>query len=372
MAQDPDPRAAVSHRHVHPGGRPGVLILATGTVAGIVICLVLAVPFLGALTWALVLAVLSAPLHGGLERRIGRPGVAAIMTVVLVALLVALPLTFVVERLVAEAVTGVTALQERVAGGEIERLLAAHPSVAPIGEWIARQVDLPALLGAVAGWVSGAGASVLRGSVLQVTEIVLAFYFLFYFLRDRGQVRQAMHDWLPLTHAEAEQLSRRVVDTIHATIYGTVAVAAIQGALGGLMFWFLGLPAPLLWGLVMALLSVVPVLGAFVVWVPAAVLLALGGDWVGAAILAAWGALVVGTIDNILRPIFVGNRLQLHTVPAFIAMVGGVLWFGAAGFILGPLAVTVTLLLVEIARARRHAGAAAPAADPLDRARGPV
>jgi predicted PurR-regulated permease PerM len=319
--------------------------------------------------------VLSAPLHGAIERRLGRPALAAFLSVLLVAVLVALPLAFVVERLVAEAVTGVAALQDMVKGGAVERLLAAHPTVAPIGEWLAREVDLPAVLGALAGWLSGAGASFLRGSILGVTEVVLAFYFLFYFLRDSGRARQALHDWLPLSHAEGEQLGRRVVDTIHATVYGTIAVAAIQGALGGLMFWFLGLPTALLWGLVMALLSVVPVLGAFVVWLPAAILLALGGDWISAAILAAWGALVVGSIDNILRPIFVGNRLQLHTVPAFIAMVGGLLWFGAAGFILGPLAVTITLLLIEIARARRHAGDSAPPpgpGDPLDRTGAPV
>ena len=122
------------------------------------------------------------------------------------------------------------------------------------------------------------------------------------------------------------------------------------------MFWVLALPAPLLWGLVMGLLSLVPVLGAFVVWIPAAILLALDGSWGKAVILALWGALVVGGIDNVLRPMFVGNRLQLHTVPAFISMIGGLVLFGAPGFILGPLAVTVTILLVKIWRTRGQAG----------------
>lgn len=348
----PKPNAAQPRAHIPAAGRTGTAVLVAGVIAGVTICLVLSLPFLGALTWALVLAVLSSPLQAGLEARIGRPGVAAMIAVLLVALLVAIPLALVVERLVVEAAAGATAIQRRVAAGEVERLLDTYPWLAPVGDWVGREVDLPAMLGGVAGWLSGAGASLVRGSILQVTEFVLAFYLLFYFLRDRASALRAIEDWLPLTHAEAGRLFARVVDTVHATVYGTVAVAAIQGALGGLMFWFLGLAAPLLWGVVMALLSVVPVLGAFVVWVPAAILLALAGDWISAVILAAWGALVVGSIDNVLRPIFVGNRLKLHTVPAFIAMLGGVLWFGAPGFILGPLAVTITVLLVEIWRAR--------------------
>ena len=113
------------------------------------------------------------------------------------------------------------------------------------------------------------------------------------------------------------------------------------------MFWALGLATPLLWGLVMGLLSIVPVLGAFIVWIPAAILLLLDGSWIRAVILAAWGGIVVGGIDNVLRPMFVGNRLRLHTIPAFICIVGGLLLFGAPGFILGPLTATMTMLPLE-------------------------
>jgi predicted PurR-regulated permease PerM len=218
-------------------------------------------------------------------------------------------------------------------------------------------VDQPAVrssltAASIAAWLSNIGATFLRGSVLQVVEVMLTFYLLFYFLRDRQAAKSSLMRWLPLTAAEAEHLFRRVFDTIHATVYGTLAVAAVQGLLGGLMFWALGLPTPLLWGVVMALLSVVPVLGSFVVWVPAALLLALDGSWARALILALWGGVVVGGIDNILRPTFVGNRLRLHTIPAFVSLIGGIVLFGAPGFILGPLAVTVTILLVEFWTAR--------------------
>jgi predicted PurR-regulated permease PerM len=118
------------------------------------------------------------------------------------------------------------------------------------------------------------------------------------------------------------------------------------------MFWWLGLPAPLLWGVVMGLLAIVPVFGAFVVWIPAAAFLALDGHWARAAILTVWGGVVIGWIDNILYPMLVGNRLRLHTVAAFVAVVGGLTVFGVSGVVLGPLIVATTLTLLQIWQAR--------------------
>lgn len=335
--------------------RVGPLVLLAATIAGIVVCVLLAAPFLGALAWALSLAILLAPLHARIEARLKYPSLGATVSVLTSALVIAAPAAFVVQRLVEEAARSAASIQARVTSDAIQRLLDAHPSIAPLGEWIEQQIHLPAMTGNLATWLGNVGASFARGSVAEVIEIVLTFYLLFYFLRDRHAVGRLLNDWLPLTEAETKQLISRVADTVHATIYGTVAVAAVQGLLGGLMFWILGLPAPLLWGLVMGLLSIVPVLGAFVVWIPAAVFLALDGSWGKAVILTVWGAVVVGGIDNILRPMLVGHRLKLHTVPAFISMIGGLVLFGASGFILGPLTVTVTMLLLEIWKARNPA-----------------
>jgi predicted PurR-regulated permease PerM len=199
----------------------------------------------------------------------------------------------------------------------------------------------------------------VKGSVLQAIGFFLTFYLLFFFLRDRRVALQLLRSLSPLSEAEMNRLFGRVGDTIYAIIYGTLAVSAVQGLLGGLMFWWLGLPAPLLWGVVMALLAVVPVLGAFVVWIPAAIFLAMEGSWEKALILAVWGAAVVGTIDNVLRPILVGQRLKLHTVLAFISVVGGLILFGPAGLILGPVALTVTMALLEVWRRRTAAEAIA-------------
>lgn len=157
---------------------------------------------------------------------------------------------------------------------------------------------------------------------------------------------------LPLSESEFARVADRVVDTIFATVLGTAAVAALQGGLGGAMFWWLGLPAPVLWGVLMGLLAVVPFLGAFVIWAPTAAFLALSGNYSSAIILAVWGTIVVGLVDNIVYPMLVGNKLKMHTVPSFIAVVGGLMLLGAPGVVLGPLIVAVSLTLIEIWRQR--------------------
>jgi predicted PurR-regulated permease PerM len=189
-------------------------------------------------------------------------------------------------------------------------------------------------------------------------EFFITLLALFFFFRDSEAAKRALRDLLPMTRRRAERILQRVADTVWATTYGTLVVASIQGLLGGLMFWWLGLPAPVLWGVVMGLLALVPVLGAFIVWVPAAVFLALEGSWGKALLLATWGAIVIGLVDNILYPSLVGGRLRLHTLVVFIAMVGGLSVFGAAGLFLGPALVTLALELRRVWRVRGRKGMA--------------
>jgi predicted PurR-regulated permease PerM len=119
-----------------------------------------------------------------------------------------------------------------------------------------------------------------------------------------------------------------------------------------MMFWLLGLPSPVFWGVIMGMLAIVPFLGAFIVWVPACVLLALNGQWISAVFLALWGTIVVGLIDNVIYPILVGRQLAMHSMLSFIAIVGGLILVGAHGIILGPLIVALSLALLEIWRSR--------------------
>jgi predicted PurR-regulated permease PerM len=324
------------------------VVLMIATVFGIYICYEMAIPFLAVLVWALTLAVLFLPLQLWLELKLKYASLAAIVSIVLITVIVVAPAIFVCQQLVLQAVNGSQLIETKLASGEWRRTLEAQPQLSPILEKAEHYLDLPDALKTFTTWLGSSAGNIVKGSVYQLLGLCLVLYVLFFFLRDRHLVLKSIVFLSPLSQADTDRLFKRVGDTIHATVYGTFAIAAVQGLLGGLMFWWLELPAPLLWGLVMGLLAIVPMLGAFVVWGPAAIFLALESNWASAITLTIWGALVVGTIDNLLRPIFVGNRLKLHTMLSFLSVVGGLMLFGAAGLILGPVILIITITLLEI------------------------
>jgi len=347
--QEPDSRDAAalaandwgSQKHVQ------VVVLTVATACGMYLCYQLAAPFFPAIVWTLALAVVFTPFQRWVESKVVHPNLAAGISVLMIGVVLLGLATFVGERLVREAANGAQLITTNVESGKWRHALEAHPSLAPFFDWMERQ-DLPGTVKPVAAWMTTTGASFIKGSVIEVLELLLTFYLLFYFLRDRRTALHLLRTLSPLSDIQMTRLFDRVGDTIYATIYGTLTVSALQGLLGGLMFWWLGLPTPLLWGVVMGLLAVAPMLGASVVWGPAALLMGLEGSWGKALTLTLWGMIVVGTIDNLLRPILAGNRLRLHTVFAFISVVGGLILFGPAGLILGPVVLTVTIALLEV------------------------
>ena len=338
-----------SRSHVH------TLLLMAGTVVGIYFCYRLAAPFLPAFTGALALAVVFAPFYRWLESKVKHPNLAAMICVLVAALMVVMPAMFVAERIIGEAARGAETIKTMVESGEWRRAFDAHPLIAPIGQWIEWQLYLPEIVNTTTSWLTSTAASFVQGSVLQLVDLVLTFYIFFYFMRDRSAALKSLCSLSLLSGVDMNRMFDGVKDTVHATIYGTLTVAVVQGILGGLMFWWIGLPAPLLWGAVMALLAVVPVLGAFIIWIPAAIFLFLEGSEGKALLLTLWGTIVVGGIDNLLYPMLVGNRLKIHTVIAFISIVGGLIVFGPPGLILGPVIFTVTRLLLEIWSSRNAA-----------------
>jgi len=142
----------------------------------------------------------------------------------------------------------------------------------------------------------------------------------------------------------------RIRDVVHGSMYGVVAIAAIQGALNGAMFWLLGIPAAALWGLVTVFASMVPLVGTAAVWVPGTVYLFMIGEWQKAIVLAVWGAAVVSSVDNFLRPRLVAGRVGLSGVGMFVAMLGGLQAFGALGIVLGPVTFAAAAALVQVLR----------------------
>jgi len=193
---------------------------------------------------------------------------------------------------------------------------------------IEQQVSSPENAGMAAAWLKAILARLIKESAVAVLQVCLTLYFLFYFLRDRVRVLKAIRSFLPLSESDNETLFSRVNDTVHATLYGMLALSALQGLLGGLMFWWLGVPSPWFWALVAAVFAFVPVLDTFVLWLPAAVYLGLEGRWGEALGVAALGSLLVRAIENFLYPALVRDRLRVPSVSIFVSLVGGLLLFG--------------------------------------------
>jgi predicted PurR-regulated permease PerM len=185
---------------------------------------------------------------------------------------------------------------------------------------------------------------------------LIAFFILFFFLRDgRAMLRRAVV-LLPLNADQARRLFARVKDTLNAIVYGTLTMAALQGALTGLAFWILGVTSPVLWAIVTTLCALLPVLGTAIVLLPAISMLVFSGHWIKGLILLAWAVVIVHPVDNVLRPYLIGGRTRLSTLYVFFALLGGLKVFGALGVFIGPIVLATTLALFTFLREEKRAG----------------
>ena len=346
----------------HAAWSPRRLALLALTALALYLCWLIARPFFASLAWASALSVVAWPLHRRLARPLRRPGLAALLSCTLVFIVIGVPATMLAPRIVTESVSAVDTVRAWIDAGGPQALLERQAWLRPAWDWTQGHLNTGALLQRAGDLAAGLGKTALQASLDGLLQLVLTFFLLFYFLRDRDAVLRSIASLLPLSHAQARGLLRDVGDTLHATLVGKVLVSALQGALGGVMFVVLGVPAALFWSVVMAVAALVPVLGTPVVWGPAAAWLALDGSWAKAAVLVAWGTTIVGMADNLLYPAMVGNRVRLHTVPMLLSMIGGLFVFGMAGFFVGPVVLASTLGLLRIWSVPSRGPATPPAA----------
>jgi predicted PurR-regulated permease PerM len=315
-------------------------------------------PFFSAILWAIVLAIVFAPLYRQLLRALGRhQNLAALATVVIIVMLVILPLSLTATAVVQEA----TSLYDRIQSGELNLARSFQEFRAALPTWATYLLDRLGLtnLDAVQVRIADAlkkGSQFLAAQVLTIGQgaasfilgLVVMLYLLFFLLRDGRTLAKRIQDAVPLPPEQEPELFRKFATVIRATIKGSILVAALQGALGGIIFWILGLHAPVLWGVVMGLLALLPAVGAAVVWLPAALyLLATGFIWQG-VVLLLFGALVIGLVDNVLRPLLVGKDTKLPDYIVLISTLGGLAAFGLNGFVIGPVVAAMFIAAWDI------------------------
>ncbi|WP_062228717.1 AI-2E family transporter [Aureimonas frigidaquae] len=301
-------------------------------------------PFYGAILWAVVLAVLFHPMHGWLLARLnGRRSIAALVSVLTCILVAIIPMVLLAGSIVQEG----RAVYSRISSEGFEPATYAQ----------ALYSRLPT---EVQGWLDGLGASniseqitsafaqagqMIAGRAWSFGQGTLGFfvaaglmiYLLFFLFRDGDRITQAIRHAMPLKPDHTDAVLNRFISVVRATVKGNFIIAAIQGLIGGLAFWALGVNGAILWGTIMAFLSLLPAVGAAIVWVPVAVHFFLTGQYVQGAILVFVGVAVIGLVDNILRPPLVGKETRLPDYMVLFSTVGGLAILGINGFIIGPL-----------------------------------
>jgi len=331
------------------------LTLVAALLLALYLCWRLIQPFLDVLLWAMVLVVVFQPVHRRLSARLGRPSWAAACSTILVIVTILLPVTLVTLAVVQE----LRLLAGTLETNPIQLLNFDSPILGPLLRRLDRYVDLERFQSEefvrthLEAWTRALAAGtlgVVGGTLAVIVQMFLVVFTMFYLFRDGDAISRAAYEMVPLDEAQAHDVLERTEEVIGATVYGVIIIALIQGSLGAFIFGVLGLPSPLLWGVVMFFLSMIPMAGSFLVWAPAAVFLALSGSWSRALILVAWGVLVVGSIDNFLSPRLVGKRTRLHELLVFFSVLGGLQLFGVLGVVLGPVVVAITLALIEMVR----------------------
>jgi predicted PurR-regulated permease PerM len=355
---------SVSENDNRFGNRAGLIFLLGLTAIALYFSYVLVAPFLRPILFSVVLAVLSYPLHSRIQHRVRNRNVCALLSTCFVVLFIVLSMALLGRALATGLRDIYQSLSSSGDGSErlslylihlFERALELASNYVPISSSDLRaaavnqaQKGVAALLGMTAG--------ALGSLTVLLTNAFIAFFILFFLLRDgRAMLRRAVV-LLPLRSDQTRKLFALVKDTLNATLYGTLAIAALQGALAGLAFWFLGVTSSGLWGIVTALCALLPLIGTGIVLLPAVSMLMFSGHWIKGLILIIWGLAVVHPVDNLLRPHLIGSRTKLSTLYVFFALLGGLEAFGGIGVFIGPIVLAITLALVKFLREEKRAG----------------
>lgn len=326
-------------------------------------------PFYAAIFWAAALAVLFWPIHQRILARMPhRPSLASLATLLICVLIVIIPLWLITMSVVNEL--GQTYSRFTQEGGSLgEQLRGLGLRTPPwLLEWLPRLgIDNMAVLqeraaqaGAQALQFLAARAVGIGQNTLQVlVTLAVMLYLLFFFFRDGERIVELLERAIPMQSAYIDSLAGRFTSVVKATIRGNLIVAMVQGGLGGVLFWAVGVPGAVLWAVVMTFLSLLPAVGAWLVWGPVAIWLLATGEIARGVVVIVVGAVVIGLIDNLLRPILVGRETRMPDYLVLLSTLGGLAMFGLTGFVAGPMIAALFMAMWGFFISRRHASPAA-------------
>ncbi len=346
-----------------------ILLLAIVTIAfGWVL-----LPFYGAVFWAVILAIIFNPLQRTLQRRIRNRNLASLASLLVCVVLAVLPVILIAMSIIQE----VTGLYQRISSGQqdfgayAEQIRQGMPGFAQ--DWLVRLgiTDFDSIRDRLSS-AALAGSQLIANRALNIGQNTFQFvinffvmlYLLFFFFRDGSQLARRIRDAVPLEESRKRQLFAKFTTVVRATVKGNVIVALTQGALGGIAFWFFDIQGALLWAVLMAVLSLLPAVGAGLVWGPVAIYFMVSGNVLEGVALTAYGILVIGLVDNILRPILVGKDTKMPDYVILISTLGGMALWGLNGFVIGPLVAALFMAAWALfANSNDDQGSPAPISD---------
>ena len=303
-------------------------------------------PFYGSIMWGVIIGLIFKPLHHRLHTRLRGTGTAAaLLTLLLVLVVVIIPLALIAASLARDAAS----FYQRLQSGEINAASYFRRSFDALPTWVTSLLDrfgltdfdsVQSRLGEALAQATQLIATQALGIGMNTFDFIIGLfitlYLAFFMLRDGQLLARAFRHAVPMAVAHKKELIDKFTTVIRATVKGNLIIAAIQGALGGLAFWFLGVKGALFWAVLMAFLSLLPAVGAGLVWLPVAVYFLLSGAIWQSIALTLYGVLVIGLVDNLLRPALVGKETGLPDFLIMISTLGGMAVFGINGFVLGP------------------------------------
>jgi predicted PurR-regulated permease PerM len=315
-------------------------------------------PFLSSIVWAILLAMVLYPVYKKLRSLLRKKEIlSALIMTLLVLVVIVLPFTLLMVSLASDVVNFYHQVEEMIKTGQLQAYFERVKELPILKSILARlgqHIDLDPLplllknLNQISTFIFNQTTVLIKGLSTFVAGFFFTLLSLYYLFKDGSTLFEGLKETAPLPSKEKELLIQRFRDMIYATIYGGILIAVIQGILGGLSFWVLGLPSPIFWGTAMALLSFIPIGGTALIWAPTAVILLIGGALLKGILLLGIGAFVISMVDNLLKPFFISTRTKIHPLLLFFAVLGGIQAFGLIGVIAGPLIATFFLTLVEI------------------------
>jgi predicted PurR-regulated permease PerM len=318
-------------------------------------------PFLGPIVWAILLSIIFYPLFQKLQRLLKkREAISAMIMTLLVIIVIVLPSGFLAISLANEVVDAYHNLEEMIKTGRLQAYLEQIRQFTPF-QWVWTRLDqyldlsqadpfkfLLQNVRQIGTFLFNQTSVIFKGLSTFVIGFFFALLSLYYLFKDGNRLLERLKAIAPIPPKERELILLRFKDMIYATIYGGIVVAIVQGSLGGLIFWILGISSPILWGTAMALLSFIPVGGTALVWAPASLLFIIQGNFLKGIILLLFGVLVISMVDNLLRPKLISSKTNIHPLLLFFSVLGGIQAFGMIGLVAGPLITTLCLTLIEI------------------------